>query len=239
MNANSPKPKSRNTVTTGIIILGLGIIWLLNKLGVYIPHWLYGWEMLLIFIGVVIGIGNKFRNPASYILIAIGGIFLVNDLFFIPYQLRDLFWPALVIIIGLIILLKPRIREWRGVSQGGDAGGSHGADAKVDIVSIFNGVKRTVSTQDFRGGEAVNIFGGTEINLTHADIQEQAALEITAIFGGVKLIVPKNWEVRTEVTSIFGGVEDKRYGAVEVIPEQKILVVHGTVIFGGVDIVSY
>lgn len=94
-------------------------------------------------------------------------------------------------------------------------------------------------SKNFRGGETVTVFGGTEINLVNADIHNTVNLECVAVFGGLKLIVPKNWEVRTDATSIFGGIEDKRFTAVEVVPENKTLVITGTVLFGGIDIVSY
>jgi hypothetical protein len=60
------------SVYTGIVILVIGLIWLLRRMGVYLPYWIFSWETLLIAIGLIIGIDNKFRNPASYILIAIG-----------------------------------------------------------------------------------------------------------------------------------------------------------------------
>ena len=73
----------------------------------------------------------------------------------------------------------------------------------------------------------------------NADFNGLINLDCTVVFGGLKLIVPKNWEIRTEVTSIFGGVDDKRQSAVNVLPDDKVLVVSGTVLFGGLDIVNY
>ena len=53
-------------------------------------------------------------------------------------------------------------------------------------------------------------MGGTEINLMKADIQQPIVLEVNNVFGGAKLIVPSNWNVKNEVTAVFGGIEDKR-----------------------------
>ncbi|MBM3416907.1 MAG: hypothetical protein FJY20_10820 [Bacteroidetes bacterium] len=50
-------------------------------------------------------------------------------------------------------------------------------------------------SKDFKGGDIVNIFGGTEFNLSQADIKGRVTLEVTTIFGGTKLIVPSHWEV--------------------------------------------
>ena len=85
----------------------------------------------------------------------------------------------------------------------------------------------------------MNVFGGTELNLTQADIQGSAVLELTTIFGGTKLIVPSNWSVKSEAVTIFGGIEDKRQIAQVIEHPEKKLILKGTVIFGGIDIKSF
>jgi predicted membrane protein len=83
----------------------------------------------------------------------------------------------------------------------------------------------------------VNIFGGTELDLSQADIQGTVVIDNTNIFGGMKITVPANWEVRTEMTSIMGGTDDKR--TTREIDQNKVLVLTGVCIFGGVDVRSY
>lgn len=228
--------RGRGTIITGAVILGIGLFWLLNELGVDMPYWLFSWETLLIGIGIILGIDNKFRNPASYILIAIGAIFLIDDWVDIPVNVMEYFWPALLIIIGAVILIRPHRRP-----KHSDAAQGQGAAVdRLDLVSIFNGTERTVISKQFKGGDSVTVFGGTEINLLQADIEGQARLDIVTVFGGTKILVPKNWEVRNEVSGIFGGVEDKRYSAVEIVADDnKVLTVTGTAIFGGVEIGSF
>lgn len=240
--------RGNSALYTGLFIVALGVIWLLRRMGVYLPGWVVSWQTILIVIGIGIGIGNNFRNAASWILIGIGSIFLIHDIFHIPYEVRQYIWPLAVIALGLVIIFKPR-KRWRHIQQdgdvkGGDVGigsgtGTYGRDDVLDVVSIFNGLKRTVMSKNFRGGESVTVFGGSEINLLQADFEKNAVLDVTVVFGGLKLIVPKNWEVRTEVTSILAGVEDKRYSAIEVLPDEKVFVITGTVVFGGIDITSY
>ena len=89
------------------------------------------------------------------------------------------------------------------------------------------------------GGDITNIFGGTEINLTQADIQGVATIDVTTIFGGAELIVPSHWSVKSEIVTIFGGVEDKRTVATITETPEKALVLKGTIIFGGIEIKSF
>lgn len=233
---NNEVNKNRSAIITGSIIIMLGLVWLLRRMEVPIPYWITSWEALLIAVGVLLGIGNRFRNPASYILIGIGVIFIFDDI--LPYYWQDYLWPAVVILVGLFIILKPRLQKRQREKVLAESSGSDTGGERLSITSIFNGVKRTLRNPDFRGGTIVNIFGGSEVNLMQSNIQGTAYLDVTAIFGGVKLIVPPTWEVRLEETSLFGGVEDKRYGALDVVPEDKVLVITGTVIFGGMDIHS-
>ena len=109
----------------------------------------------------------------------------------------------------------------------------------VDSTSIFGGANKIILSKDFKGGDIVNIFGGTELNLSQADITDKAILEMTTIFGGTKLIIPSNWSVKSEATIIFGGIEDKRSMPAVSGSIGKILLLKGTVIFGGIEIKSF
>lgn len=112
-------------------------------------------------------------------------------------------------------------------------------DGYIDIVSIFGGVKRTVLSKDFKGGEIVNLFGGTELDLTQADINGTVVIEIVQIFGGVKLTVPPHWQVVSDLAAIFSNVDDKRRAMQVPLSADKILVIKGVSIFAGVDVRSF
>lgn len=111
-------------------------------------------------------------------------------------------------------------------------------DDFLDAVSIFGGVKKTILSKNFRGGEIVNVFGGAELDFTQADIQGRVVIDITQIFGGTKIIVPSNWQVVSDLAAVFASVDDKRInrGALD---NDKILVLKGVSIFAGVDVRSY
>jgi predicted membrane protein len=61
---------------------------------------------------------------------------------------------------------------------------------------------------------------------------------VVQVFGGTKIIVPANWTVHSEMVAIFGGIEDKRPPQLNVAAE-KVLVIVGTSLFGGIDIKSF
>ena len=58
-------------------------------------------------------------------------------------------------------------------------------------------------------------------------------------FGGIKIIVPSNWDVKFENTAAFGNVEDKRRLQNLNADSSKTLVIAGTAVFGGIEITNY
>jgi predicted membrane protein len=112
-------------------------------------------------------------------------------------------------------------------------------DDYLDAVSVFGGVKKTILSKDFKGGEIVNVFGGAELDFTQANINGQVVIDITQIFGGTKIVVPAHWRVVPDMAAVFASVDDKRIRTSAAADSDKILVLKGTSIFAGVDIRSY
>lgn len=106
----------------------------------------------------------------------------------------------------------------------------------IDITTLLGGTRRTVISKNFRGGDLTNICGGTVIDLTHADIQGMAVMDVVAVWGGIKVIVPPNWEVRLNVNHLMGGSDDHRRSAGH--DPNKVLVFTGTVLMAGIEITS-
>ncbi|MBE7172286.1 MAG: hypothetical protein INR73_16990 [Williamsia sp.] len=249
--------KSNNSVLAGLILLVIGGVLLLNRMGFPFPNWLFQWPMILVIIGVFDGIRNGFRSPAAIILILIGGFFLLD--YIIPsYSLRHYTWPLIIIALGIGLILRPRHgKRYRNQQEGFISNtGTHepGSYAEpmpefgqpgyskedyVDAVSVFGATRKIIVSKNFRGGDLVCLFGGHEIDLRQADIQGEVVLDVTQIFGGTKLIIPSSWHVKSEMTAFFGGIEDKRQMSQVTVNPQKVLILDGTSIFGGIDIRNY
>lgn len=225
--------RSRRIIGLFFILAGLLII--ARKSGMDIPRWIFSWEVLLIAIGLVIGIKHNFRQGGWMIVMLVGLVFLLDDIFPLS-SFRPYFFPAVFVIIGLYMIFKP---GGPGNRVSGDAG--HPEDVgedRLDATAIFGSVKRNIISQKFRGGQVTSVFGESVINMMQADIQGVAVLQTTQVLGSTKLMVPGNWEVRSEVTAILGGVEDKRFNPATTNSE-KVLVIRGTALLGGLEINSF
>jgi hypothetical protein len=72
-----------------------------------------------------------------------------------------------------------------------------------------------------------------------ADIQHPVVVEVNNVFGGTKLIIPANWDVKNEISAVFGGVEDKRSFNTSIPDSSKRMVLKGSCIFGGIELTNY
>lgn len=241
---------------TGVFILLIGVAVLLRNTLEDVPEWVFSWPMFLVALGLFIGLKHGFKGGAWFILILVGGAFLITridpDISFRQYIL-----PGILIVIGGMLILRPRhcynresIKGQKKnptdvvfeVKAGVDESYESQKDYKEDFVdstSIFGGAKKNIISKNFKGGDLVNIFGGTELDLTRADFKGTAVLELTTIFGGTKLVIPADWEVKSEAVTIFGGLEDKRNTQTLTNNPEKLLLLRGTVIFGGTEIKSF
>lgn len=120
-----------------------------------------------------------------------------------------------------------------------DSGFRSSIDDHLDAVSVFGGVKKTILSKNFQGGEIVNVFGGAELDFTQANINGHVVIDITQIFGGTKIVVPSNWRVVPDMAAVFASVDDKRIRTTANVDSDKILILKGVSIFAGVDIRSY
>lgn len=235
----------RGKIAGGFILIVIGLLLFAREAGMFIPYWVFSWPMLLITIGFYVGIKHAFRHPSWMVLVLLGSLFLLDDV--LPeVSLKPYLWPLVLISLGLLVIFKPRRRchetawkKWQDWQER-KAEYNNSPEDYIDSVSIFGAVKKNVISKDFQGGDVVSIFGGAEINLMQADVKDKAVLDITQVFGGTKLIVPPNWEIKSELVAIMGGIEDKRPIQKDVLEiHRKQLVLKGTSIFGGIDIKSY
>jgi hypothetical protein len=84
---------------------------LMRQLGFDMPGWLFSWQMILIVIGIFSGLAHAFSGPGWLIMILIGTFFLFDQS--IPgLNIHKFIWPAVIILVGLIMLIRPKRSPW-------------------------------------------------------------------------------------------------------------------------------
>lgn len=247
----------------GMVFLLVGGLLVARAMGLLVPDFVLSWQMLLIVIGVLSGFASRFRNIGFVFPIAIGSFFLLREYFpeFFP---KEFLLPAVFILVGAFLVFKPRGRRAAWVKDGDEppaaALGETATTAapppsqgnsnlfstepmhsivadRLQETAVFGGISKTLISKNFAGGEVSAVFGSAEINLLQADMLQDARLELNAVFGSVRLVVPAHWQVKMETTAVLGGIEDKR--SKHAIYSDKVLVVEGNAVFGGIQIESH
>lgn len=268
-NRKSPQ-KTNGHLIGGVVVLTIGILFLLKNFNILSPEWshyIFSWKTLLIGIGIL-NLTLARNHVAGIILMAIGTFFWLPEWFDLSIRAGQLFWPVVIIIIGLVLLLKKPIhpndprghwkRKWdrrpeysnysnpENKSTEGATSGATGFNSEqeyIDDVAIFSSSTKKVNTLNFRGGRMTAIFGGSELNLSKSRLAPgENILNVFFMFGGSEIIIPSDWNVVIEATPIFGGFSDKRYVSKDLQLKEgnkSVLVIKGLVIFGGAELKSF
>lgn len=260
MEQNTYKHRKSNRIGSGMFLILIGILLLAYKMGAPIPGWLFTWPVILIVIGLFIGIKSHFRNPGGYIMMVIGSIFLVDNS--IPgVDLQNYIAPIILISLGVIFILKPknssshfRHRNWNrpdsfnevnlpvdptNPSSENNRSYSPAEGEYINVQAVFGGIKKNVTSKNFKGGEIMSFMGGSEINFMQADILQPVVVEVNNVFGGTKLIIPSNWDLKNEISAVFGGVEDKRNFNTSLPDSSRQIILKGNCVFGGIEVANY
>lgn len=211
----------------GVLVVLLGTVLLLDTTGVadtssllnYVPS-------LFVLLGMYALVSSGFRNVfGPLVVIVLAGAWQVAALDLVPEANLASFWPALIILFGVSLLLG-RMRT-APEAVGGE---------RVDGIAVFGGRTQRVTGPAFVGADVTALFGGYEVDLRDATVEDRPArISALAMFGGVEVIVPREWNVQLDVLPIFGGAEDERPRR-EVEHDGVDLVVTGFAAFGGISI---
>ena len=105
METQVKKHKFNFNVAAGAVIVAVGLIMILDNLGLGIPRWVLSWHTIMLGIGLWIGYQKDFKVSGWLILVIIGGIYTLSDL---PFIDLSGFKAALVFIgLGIYMLIKP------------------------------------------------------------------------------------------------------------------------------------
>lgn len=212
----------------GLGIILVGIVMTLDRFHVVRAENILSFGLPLLVIGVGLAKIRIYRFWESFFgsLLVVGGtLYLLDTLGLVEVSIGKL-WPLLLVFIGGRILAGG-FRRWPGPSAG-----------TLNELAIFGGVERRVSTPDFVGGHVAAFCGGFELDLTDAQIaDEQAVIDVFAMWGGGEIKVPPTWNVVVKVLPIFGGTNDKTlHPAPQAGVQPKQLIVTGTAIMGGLEV---
>jgi Predicted membrane protein (DUF2154). len=189
--------KANGRHLAGLVVILLGVVGLLNNFGItaislgYVLNLL--WPLLLIAAGINL---IKNRNSGSLatgaIMLGLGALFLGRNtgLYMIDMSIFwQLFWPVIIILIGINILVK------NDHNRGGN-------------LAIMGAVDKGKEIWDLKSGEYTALLGGIDLNIRQANFTEKAVnLNLNAVMGSITLVVPEDTAIICKGTAILGGID--------------------------------
>lgn len=213
----------------GIILVAFGVVWGGNAVGLWdIDLFFRGWWSLIFIILPIYGMIRHGVKGFDLCVLFFGILALLTSIGVIAWvKIRMLFLPALVVFIGLIVVVSAFKRkpseemDWEGADK---------------VHTVFGGDRLCFDGQIYNGGRADAEFGGIEMDLRNAVIEQDITMNVSAVFGGVKIWFPPNVRVEVNNSSVFGGVKNEvaENNAVNV----PVVRIRCCAIFGGIELKS-
>ncbi|HEY5525349.1 MAG TPA: LiaF domain-containing protein [Clostridium sp.] len=193
-----------------------------------------GWWTLFIIVPCLVSMVQNGVNRGNIIGLVIGALLLIEAQNIVPRNLvGKMIFPIILVFIGLSIIFKDNKGKFNCCKNKVHHTNTSG-DGYINAVGIFGGSKMIPANERVTGATATAIFGGIDLDLRNAIIDEDIVIDSTAIFGGVNIFLPPNVNVKVSSLPIFGGVDDKSiHTAAENAPT---IYINATCVFGGMDI---
>ena len=159
-------------------------------------------------------------------IVIIGIILLMQNLKLISGDIWQIIWPVALILFGIRFIVRPMSSGKKCFED----------EEFVGSADIFSGSVKKVSSKNFKGSSIKAVFGGSTLDLRDAGISKTGAIiDVSAIFGGVEILVPKKHPIKVEVTAILGG-HDAKYSTSDIDSKLPTITIQGEAICGGVEI---
>jgi predicted membrane protein len=212
-------------ILVGFFLVLLGTGFLLDQLGLNVLGInVFNFWPLIFFI---IGLPMLFRRNiiGGLFFIALGLAFLLANFF--GYSIFAIIWPLIIIVVGFSIVFRPNRYKHLGTR------GEVVAKDSIDESLVFWGTDQIIKSDNFQGGHIECVFGGFKLDLREAKIKDGAVLDVSCVFGGGELYLPRDVRVQLEGTSVMGGVTNNTLSRKEGDPTFRIV---ASAVFGGIDI---
>lgn len=216
-------------VIIGLFLLVVGVLVGLETLnvGLQLDYSIIGWSFLSV-LGLIMMINDKKVSTVPSVLIFIGLWNALNEVGIITGSIFSLIWPIILIIVGANLVFGKNLFNKLPVNIQNNP-------SELVYNGIFSGVEERLSIKDFKGLTANAIFGGVELDLRDVEITDNVQIDISALFGGVTIILPEKYNVIIgESIALFGGTDNKYKGLHD--ESKKAIYINCRAIFGGVEL---
>ena len=230
--------KSNGRYISGILVIGVGVVALLNNFGLthisfsYLVNLL--WPLLLVIAGInfIVNRRNLSGIVMGGILVGLGVVFLGRNTGLFDIDMRYFwqgFWPIIIILIGISLLNKNKSNS-------------------TGHLALMGVVEKSRESWELKSEEYTAIMGGIELDIRKASFSDrEITLGLTTIMGGITIILPEDVAVSCRGTAILGGIDLLGRGTGGIVGNTnleigdlqnaaKVIHLNCTCIMGGIEI---
>lgn len=237
----------------GVILIVLGVGFLLDQANMIEFNEVIAiyWPSIIILIGLLGLFERKSSKLWNLIIILVGVLLQLNRIGYFEYNAFQLFWPLVLIMIGINIIFFSGSSSNTGEKESNHQyketvykdntkkkkshSNNVSLDDKVDLFVMLSGLETSNQSQEFKGGRASTILGGIDLDLRGAKLYEdEIYIEVNAILGGIDIYVPDDWRVEISGTPILGGLSNNT--KLNNNPDAPVLRIRYLAILGGIEI---
>ncbi len=155
---------------------------------------------------------NTNRIWLGIALIVIGGLFLLDTMRVMDFgTIFWTFWPVLLVIWGLFIILRKRQGAGREATAGweqtfGDIDTVVSADT-LSHSNVFGDLNVRVTSKAFQGGTVSTVFGDSVLDLRECALAPgEQRLTLHGVFGDCSIRLPANTAYALSANTVFGSL---------------------------------
>lgn len=150
---------------------------------------------------------------------------------------RKLFIKNLVIVLVVIGVIGAigNITEKNKKSETANEGIEEGKNY-FEYSYFMSGAKKVLKYNPLKGGDLSCVMGGGEIDLTGSTLNGTATIDVFCLMGGAQFTIPADWTVQNEAIAVMGGIHDENDDKGLETDPNKVLILDGSAVMGGIEI---
>ena len=152
------------------------------------------------------------------VLILLGVLFLLDNMRVLDFNdVVYRYWPALLVLWGIMVLVRrregrDRIHDAAPVTGAGVFGDSRveSNEERIQHSNVFGDLDLHIKSQSFKGGFVSTVFGDTELDLSGGMLADgEQELKLSGVFGDATVTVPRDSAFALHAHAVFGDVRAK------------------------------
>jgi hypothetical protein len=206
----------------GILIMMVGALLMADRLDVIADaaRLLRYWPVALIALGASRLATRSDANGRFWgaAWLGVGSWLLLNTLGVIRVGFWDVFWPLVMVLIGLNLIrqgIGGRGLRSNVPGAGARAGGASGSAVSNNLFAVMAESRRTLNAELFERASMTAFMGGCVLDLRQARLTgaNEAVVDVFGIMSGHEILVPGGWTVVPDVVQFLAEIKDQRVPA--------------------------